>query len=76
MDALLRDDLTVSASFRISLLFVRLRLCQDQVTSAQSEALAHVSLPVLSKKSYVAVVIFNDLILKIHINYLGALPQL
>ena len=43
---------------------------------AQSEALAHTNLPTVTRKSYVVVHLFNDLILKIDINYLDALPQL
>ena len=65
----------MSASFRFNLLFAWLRLCQDQSTCAQPEALALTNLPAVTKKSKVAVVIFNDLILKIHMNYFGALPQ-
>ena len=57
----------MSASFRVSLLFAWLRLCQDQVICALSKALANS--PKVTKKSYVAVLIFNALILKIHLYY-------
>ena len=66
----------MSASFRLKLLFAWLRLCQDEATCAQSEALAHTNPPTVTKDSQAAILTFNGLILELHINYLGALPQL
>ena len=66
----------MNALFRVSLLFAWLRLCQNQATCAQPEAIAHRNSFTAVKKSEVAVLIFNSLILKIRINHRGYLPQL
>ena len=41
----------MSTLFGVSLLFAWRRLCQDQATCAQSEALAHTSVPAEMKKT-------------------------
>ena len=46
---------TVSASFRISLLFAWRRLCQGRGTCTQSETLLHINLPTVTKKWHVAI---------------------
>ena len=44
------NNLTVSASFWVSLLFSWMPLCQDQATCAQSQGLTHKNSPTLTKK--------------------------
>ena len=66
------NNLTASAN----LLCTWLRLFKDQATCAQPEASAHTNSLTMTKKSLVVGLIFNSLIPKIHINLLGALPQL
>ena len=61
----------MSTSFRVSLRFAWLRLCQNQPAYAQSKALAHTHSLTLTKKEYAAALVFNGLILKIHTNTLA-----
>ena len=42
--------LSVTASFRVSLLFAWRRLCQGQGTRAQSETLVYINSPTVTKK--------------------------
>ena len=48
-------NLTVSASFRVSLLFAGQHLCQGQGTCTQSETLVHINSPIVTKKWLVAI---------------------
>ena len=50
--------LTVSASFRVNLLFAWRRLCQGQGTCTQSETLVHINSPTVRKKWFVAILVF------------------
>ena len=43
------NNVTVSASLRVGLLYAWLRLCQDPATWAQSEALAKLNPPLVTK---------------------------
>ena len=43
-------NLTVSASFPVSLLFAWRRLCQGQGTCTPRETLVHINLPTVTKK--------------------------
>ena len=58
------SSLTVSASFRVSLLFAPLRLCEDQAICAQPEALGRTNRHAVMKKLSVVVQILNKLSLK------------
>ena len=60
MGACYCNNLTVSASFEISLFIACLSSCQDQVTSAQPEALGRTNRHTIIKKQLLAVLIFNS----------------
>ena len=52
-------NLTENVSFRVSLLLAWRRLCQGQGTCSQSETLVYITSPTVTKKWYIAILIFN-----------------